>query len=89
MMLTILCTRNKKSGQYGRFDFSASQDVEAIKESYATAVLEADEKSLILLKELDLYILGTFETATGVIESKEPEFLLDLGAITYGGKEDK
>lgn len=87
MILTVLATRNKKSGQFGRFDLSPHQEAKPIIEQYSVAVLEADEKNLVLLKELELYCLGTFDTATGVIASKEPEFLLDLGAVTYGGKE--
>lgn len=87
MTLEIYATRNKKSGQYGKPDFNVMNEKQA-KENYTIAALEADEKSKILLAELDLYHLGSYDTETGAIVSIEPVHLLDLGAVKYGGKEN-
>lgn len=88
MIMQVLATKNKKSGQFGRFDLSVLSEDKDIIQQYSIAVLEADEKSLVLLKELELYKLGTFDTDTGLIDSTSPQFLLDLGSVSYGGKKD-
>lgn len=83
MILNVYATRNKKSGQFGKIDLQIMDKKTAI-ESYSISVLEADEKSKILLAELDLYYLGTYDTATGLIDDNKPELLIDLGAVSYG-----
>lgn len=88
MILHIYATRNKKSGQFGKLDLQIMDKKQAI-ESYSVSVLEADEKSKILLNELDLYHIGTYDTATGKVEENTPELLIDLGAVSYGKQEDK
>ena len=84
MMLHVYCTRNKKSGQYGKIALE-SLDKDAIKESYTCSCLEAPEDQKILLSELEAYYLGEYDTKTGHIKSVEPEFLMDLGSVC--GKE--
>lgn len=87
MILNVYATRNKKSGQFGKLDLQIMDKKQAV-ESYSISALEADEKSKILLKELDLYHVGTYDTATGKITGNDPELLLDLGAVSYGGKSE-
>lgn len=89
MILEIYCTRNKKSGQFGKLDLQPFEEKVAI-ENYSIAYLEATEESKLLLKELDLYHIGSYDTATGKVLAIEPVLLLDLGAVVYGGnKEEK
>lgn len=87
MILEIYATRNKKSGQFGKLDLQPFDEKVAI-ENYSVAYLEATEESKLLLKELDLYHLGHYDTETGIIDKVDPVLLLDLGAVTYGGKKD-
>lgn len=87
MKLEIYATRNKKSGQYGKLDLNVMNEKQA-KESYTISALEADEKSKVLLNELDLYHLGSYDTETGAITSITPVHLLDLGAVKYGKSEE-
>lgn len=88
MILQVYATRNKKSGQFGKLDLQPYEDKVAI-ENYSTAYLEATEQSQTLLKELDLYHLGEYDTTTGKLKAIDPVLLLDLGAVTYGGKDSK
>lgn len=88
MILNLYVTRNKKSGQYGQIRAELMSQEQA-KESYSISKLEAPADQSKLLDELELYCLGTYDTATGVIKPCEPVFLLDLGAVSYGnGKTD-
>lgn len=88
MKLYCYATRNKKSGQFGKIDLQPfAEDV--AKENYATAYLEATKESQLLLKELDLYFLGNYDTGTGQLLPVDPVMLLDLGAVTYGGENHK
>lgn len=86
MKLNLYATRNKKSGQYGKIAVEVL-DSKQIVESYACSFKEAPEDQKILLKELEVYKLGEYDSATGVIVAVTPEFLLDLGSID--GKESK
>lgn len=88
MTLQVYATRNKKSGQFGKLDLQPFEEKVAI-ENYSTAYLEASEQSKVLLKELDLYHLGEYDTATGKLIAIEPVLLLDLGAVVYGGQDSK
>lgn len=88
MILEIYCTRNKKSGQFGKFDLQPFDEKVAI-ENYSVAYLEATDDNKLLLKELDLYHVGSYDTATGKIAVIDPVLLLDLGAVTYGGNKEE
>ena len=83
MMLNVYATRNKKSGQYGKPDVQVMSE-EQIKESYTCSFLEAPEEQKLLLRELEVYKLGTYDTETGVIAA-EVSYLMDLGAIDGKG----
>lgn len=85
MILNLYVTRNKKSGQYGQIRGELMSQEQA-KESYSISKLEAPADQSKLLDELDLYCLGTYDTATGKISACEPVFLLDLGAVSYGNR---
>lgn len=86
MILHMYCTRNKKSGQYGKISLERFEK-EEIKESYTCSVLEAPDDQKNLLSELEAYYLGDYDTVTGLIAANTPEFLMDLGAIS-GKKAD-
>lgn len=87
MTMNLYATRNKKSGAYGKIAVELF-DAEEAKENYTNAALEADAKSALLFQELELYHLGSYDTATGKVVAIDPVFLLDLGAVIHG-KEDK
>ena len=87
MILNLYVTRNKKSGQFGQIRGEIFSQEQA-KESYATSKLEAPADQSKLLEELEVYHLGTYDTATGKIDACEPVFLLDLGAVQYGNKKE-
>ena len=86
MIYQVYVTRNKKSGQFGKLDLQPFDEKAAI-ENYSCAYLEATEESKTLLKELDLYHIGSYDTMTGVLAPITPVLLIDLGAVTYGRKE--
>ena len=83
MMLHVYATRNKKSGQFGKPDVQVMSE-EQIKESYTCSFLEAPEQEKILLRELEVYKLGEYNTETGIIVA-DVSYLMDLGSID--GKE--
>ena len=87
MKLYLYVTKNKKSGQYGQIK-AEIMDNDQAKESYSISKLEAPVDQQKYLNELELYCLGSYDTASGQIVSNDPVFLLDLGAVTYG-KENK
>ena len=66
MTLNIYATKNKKSGQFGK-PVVEVYSVEQIKESYTCSFLEAPEEQKVLLRELEVYKLGTYDTETGSI----------------------
>ena len=84
MILNLYATKNKKSGQFGKIAVEVL-DSKEILESYTCSFLEAPEDQRVYLRELEVYKLGCFDTATGSIVAQSPEFLLDLGTID--GKE--
>ena len=86
MIVYLYATRNKKSGAYSKVTGEALEKERAI-EAYSRSALEADEKSQILLSELELYYLGEYDDKTGSICPVKPEFLLDLGSIIHGREE--
>lgn len=83
MNLYLYATKNKKSGQYGQIKAEVMNNDQA-KESYSISKLEAPSDQQKYLDELELYFLGTYDTASGQIVANDPVFLLDLGAVTYG-----
>ena len=83
MTLHLYATRNKKSGQYGKITAEVMDEKQAI-ESYSVSKLEAPKDQQVYLDELELYCLGTYDSATGKIDAGDPIFLLDLGAVEYG-----
>lgn len=86
MILHMYCTRNKKSGQFGKISVERLEKDE-IKESYTCSVLEAPKDQLTLLSELEAYYLGDYDTVSGKVDAVEPEFLIDLGTVANVGKE--
>ena len=87
MKMYLYVTKNKKSGQYGQIK-AEIMDNDQAKESYSISKLEAPVDQQKYLDELELYCLGTYDTASGEIVANNPVFLLDLGAVIYG-KENK
>lgn len=87
MILRLYATRNKKSGQYGKIAVEIFDEKE-ICESYACSFKEAPEDQKVYLRELEVYKLGEYDTATGCIVAATPEFLMDLGAIDGKAKEE-
>lgn len=84
MILNVYATKNKKSGQFGKPDVQVMNH-EQIKESYTCSFLEAPENQKVLLRELEVYCLGTFNTDTGIIVA-EITYLMDFGGLD--GKEE-
>ena len=77
----IYASKNKLSGNFYEpkfYDFTT----ESAKEQFTITALESKDP---LIKELEVYYLGTFDTKTGLFVS-EVEYLLDLGAIIDGAK---
>ena len=87
MTLNVYVTRNKKSGQYGKPAFEVMSEAQ-IKESYTCSFLEAPEEQKLLLRELEAYKIGEYNTETGKVEPCEPLFLLDLGSIDGKAKDN-
>ena len=85
MIVYLYATRNKKSGAYSKVTGEALEKERAT-ESYARAAMEASDESKLLLQELELYFLGTYDDKTGSICPVMPEFLLDLGSVIHGGE---
>lgn len=85
MIFNLFATRNKKSAMFGKIDMELFDEKQAI-ESYSVAVLEAGKEQRVLLDELDLYLLGSYDTETGIVTPVNPKLLLDLGAVTYEGR---
>lgn len=84
MIKYVYGTKNKKSGNFNQpvyQDFSKDNAVEAY-------TISAKEASSEVIKELDLYYLGTFDTKTGLMTS-EIEFLLDLGSVCGNGTKEE
>lgn len=86
MICNLYATRNKKSGCYSKVSGEVLNKEQAA-EAYARSAQEADDKAKILLAELELYYLGTYDDKTGNISPVVPEFVLDLGAVINGGQE--
>lgn len=85
MILHVYATKNKKSGQFGKPSVEVF-DEKQIKESYTCSFLEAPEDQKVYLRELDVYKLGEYNTATGEIVA-DIVYLMDLGSIDGKGKE--
>ena len=85
MKLYIYATRNKKSGFYSKLSAEALDEDRAI-EAYGRSAMEADDKAKILLQELELYLIGEYDDATGTISPVAPKFLLDLGVMCHVGQ---
>lgn len=77
----IYATKNKLSGNFNEpklYDFTKESAVEQF-------TISALENPDALVKELEVYYLGTYDTKTGLFES-DVEYLLDLGAVLDGRK---
>lgn len=83
MIKYIYASKNKLSGN---FNVPMFEDFapEGAAERYSIAAVEHPSEAV---KELEMYFLGTFDTKTGIVESKN-EYLVDLGAVTNGAKQD-
>lgn len=86
MILQVYATKNKKSGQFGKPSVEVMKP-EQIKESYTCSFLEAPEDQKKYLRELEVYKLGEYDTATGKIVA-DIVYLMDLGSID-GKAEEK
>lgn len=82
----LYCSRNKKSGQFGKIN-SEIYTKEQIGQLYAASVKEASENDKIYLRELELYCLGTLDTESGEI-MPEKSFVLDVATLVPGGVND-
>lgn len=76
----VYAFKNKKSGNFNKPLFEVIPD-EAALEAFTISVKEAPASQDEVLKELDLYYLGKFDTKSGVFEPVEPVFILDCGSV--------
>lgn len=80
----VYATKNKLSGNFNEpkfYDFEKDGAVEQF-------TISALENPSEILKELEVYFLGTFDTKTGIFVS-EVEYLIDLGAVLNGRQEQE
>lgn len=82
MIYYLYASKNKKSGHFGKIS-SEIMTPEQIASMYVVSAKEASDNEKVLLKELEVYCLGTVDTATGVIVNKV-DYLLDIGAVLEG-----
>ena len=75
--------RNKLSGNFGDPRYEVLEKDDAV-EAYTISAKEASQESKVLMKELELYYLGTFDTKTGKAELVDPESLLAFDGIING-----
>ena len=73
----VYTTKNLKSGNFNVPQFHDFKKEDAA-EVFAISAREI--KDVEMLKELDVYYLGTFDTKTGVFTS-EVEFVLSLASV--------
>lgn len=86
MMTYLYCSRNKKSGQFGKINCEIYTK-EQIGELYAASVKEASDNDKVYLRELEVYCLGSLNTETGDIKT-EKTFILDVATLLPGGVND-
>lgn len=80
----VYASKNKLSGNFNMptlHDFTKDNAVE----QFSVSVLENRTEQI---KELEMYYLGTFDTKTGEFV-QDIEFLVDLGAVLNGGKQEE
>ena len=82
----LYCSRNKKSGQFGKINCEIYTKDQII-QLYAASVKEASENDKVYLRELEVYCLGSLETETGEI-TPEKTFILDVATLLPGGVND-
>lgn len=77
--------KNKKSGNFGDPRYEVLDKNNAV-EAFTISAKEAPKESQTMMKELDLYYLGTFDTKSGKAELVDPEYLLSFESVIDGEK---
>lgn len=86
MITYLYCSRNKKSGQFGKINCEIYTK-DQIAQLYAASVKEASDDHKVYLRELEVYCLGSLDTETGDIKP-ERTFILDVATLLPGGVND-
>lgn len=76
MIKYVYATKNKKSSNFNAPQFTDYADREVGKQAYIIGCKESRQHEVEIVKELDFYYLGTFDTKTGKFDTLEdPDFL--------------
>lgn len=79
MIKYVYATKNKKSGNFHDPSFEVFPKDNAA-EVYTVSAKEAPVQNHEVLKENEVYYIGTFDTKTGVL-TPDIEFIIDLGSV--------
>ena len=81
MIKSVYCTRNVKSANYNAPQLYDFKDQETAKEAFTISLTETPAMQKEMVKELDFYYLGEFDTKTGKFNVVEPEFILSAASV--------
>lgn len=81
MVYTLFCFKDKQLDKFTSPSLSTLKDKEDLKEDVRTQIVKTDPEKRRVFLEKNLVILGTFDAATGLIESHDPEFVLNCDEV--------
>lgn len=86
MIKYVYAAKNVKSGNFNAPQLNDIPEDNAA-ENFEISFKETPRSQKELMKELDIYYLGTFDTKTGIYSTKDPVFIIS-GASVLGDADE-